>query len=144
MHAFQFKVGRTIELKKKDLCHYNSNQSQINSTQVWSIENNTVSGFLTLICYMYQTIHFICGQGLSSRLPFLSIHSFLFIELTVPTTSYPSLLRPSTTQHVLTYSETMRRTHPETVSQIKGDFGETKIFDFSKQTGQLRLMNICT
>lgn len=64
-----------------------------------------------------------------------SERTMILSELTVPTTSYPSLLRPSTTQHVLTYSETLRRTHPETVSQIKGDFGETKIFDFSKQTG---------
>lgn len=85
----------------------------------------------------------MCDQGLSNTLPILQILLFLFVEYTVPTFN-PSPLRPSTTPKVLSYSETMKRTHPETVSQIKNDFEDTKIFDFSKLTGQLRLMNTCT
>lgn len=65
-----------------------------------------------------------------------SERTMILHELTVPTTFNPSPLGPSTTPHVLSYSETMKRTHPETVSQIKNDIGDTSyIFDFSKQTG---------
>lgn len=63
-----------------------------------------------------------------------SERTMILSEYTVPTFN-PSPLRPSTTPKVLSYSETMKRTHPETVSQIKNDFEDTKIFDFSKLTG---------
>lgn len=49
---------------------------------------------------------------------------------------------PSTTQQILTYSESSKRTHPETVSQVKGGYEDAKVFDFSqvgRQTGTVLL-----
>lgn len=63
-----------------------------------------------------------------------SERTMLLYEYTVPTFN-PSPVKPSTTPHILTYSESMKRTHPETVSQVKDASGDTKIFDFSKQSG---------
>lgn len=68
-----------------------------------------------------------------------SERTMLLYEYTVPTFN-PSPVKPSTTPHILTYSESMKRTHPETVSQVKDASGDTKIFDFSKQSG-LRIVD---
>ena len=70
-----------------------------------------------------------------------SINSDLFTEYIVPTEA-PKSLGPSTTQQILTYSESSKRTHPKTVSQVKGVYEDTKVFDFSKvgrQTGTVLL-----
>ena len=70
-----------------------------------------------------------------------SINSDLFTEYIEPTEA-PKSMGPSTTQQILTYSESSKRTHPETVSQVKGGYEDAKVFDFSqvgRQTGTVLL-----
>ena len=70
-----------------------------------------------------------------------NINSDFFTEYIVPTEA-PKSMGPSTTQQILTYSESSKRTHPETVSQVKDGYEDAKVFDFSqvgRQTGTMLL-----
>ncbi|XP_048735487.1 limbic system-associated membrane protein-like isoform X2 [Ostrea edulis] len=56
--------------------------------------------------------------------------TMLLHEYTVPTQK-PSFHSSSTTAHILTFSDSMKRTHPETVSRVReGEDPEILIFDF--------------